>query len=231
MRTSALLALLLALLYPAASHADLCPQAPRANVTVTTHQDPARLNTSVDIRGLQSIKGGSDIASGGQQHVPLGLARAEVTYQVGIQARVAQLRNGNYCVSLSDVKVDYDFENTTIYIANELPPGTCAYSQVAAHEQRHVATDAQLLNEWQFRLRQDAEYAVRNIDTVVSRDQQAAVNQLKAELATRIKASANSLLQERARRQAQVDSKMEYDRVSRSCNGQVQEFVRKALGY
>lgn len=226
-----LVLLLLIALFPNSGRAENCPRARDANIRVTTRQEMPRMVTSVDIRGLQGLRSGGNVASGDSEHVPLGLAKAEVTHQIQMQAEITTLPNGSVCASLRDVTIEYAFTNTEIYVASELPIGSCAFSQVEEHERRHVATDAQLLREWQFRLQQEGEYAVRSLGTVWDRDQTGALEELKRRLSAKLQESADTLLRERARRQADVDTRMEYDRVSRACNGEIQGFVRKAMGY
>lgn len=220
------------LILPVASRADDCPRTPYASVTVSTKQDYPQTVTSVNIAGLQGLRGGQDsAATDGREHVPLGLTSAQTQYQIQLKAQVAQLHDGTYCVAFRDVDVEYEFKNTTVYIANEIPPYSCVYNEVMNHEQRHVSVDAQLLREWQFRLQQDTEYAVRNQGTLRGPNQQQLMEQLKANLREALRSTSESLMAERKRRQSQVDTRMEYDRVSRSCNGAAQDIVRKALGY
>lgn len=223
--------LLLTLLLPVAGWAEGCPPAPHPTVLVTTRQDPPQTTTNNDIGDLRSRQTGQSSAVHGGEHVPLGLTAAQTQYQISMQAQVSQLRDGSYCVAFKDVDVQYSFSNTTIYIAHEVPSGSCLYNEVMNHEQRHVAVDGQLLREWQFRLQQDTEYAVRQVGTLRGNDRQALMEQLKASLRSALQNTSDSLLAERGRRQSQVDTRMEYDRVSRACNGAAQDIVRKALGY
>ena len=161
-----LLALSILCLLPGLALAQECPRADRPRVRVEVRQDNPQVFTSYDIRGLNGMRNNRESAGGSNEHVPLGLATAQVTYQMSMQARVATLPNGNTCVSPAEVVIEYAFSNTGIYIASEIPIGSCSYSRVEEHERRHVEVDGQLLREWQFRLQQEAEYAVQNVGVI-----------------------------------------------------------------
>lgn len=225
-----LLALLLALL-PSTGQAESCPRAQRPQVDVSTRQDSPRLDNSVGISGLQAMSASRDSAASSANHFVLGLASAQVTFQLGIRAQISQQRDGSLCASLSSVDVEYAFANTAIHVANEIPQGTCIYQEILAHEQRHVSVDGQLLREWQYRLQQDTQYAAYNVGTVQGTDQQALMQELQNRLRDKLQQTTDALLGERARRQAQVDTRMEYDRVSRVCHGAAQDIIRKTMGY
>ncbi len=226
-----LLIALLVALCPQFALAQDCPRNNNPTALVKVRQDTPRLITNVDIAGLRGIRNSTSGAAGGHEHVPLGLAKADVTYQISIQARVTSLPNGSFCVSLVEADIEYAFADTAIYIASEIPVGTCMFSKVEEHERRHVAVDAQLLREWHFRLQQEADYAVRDLGPIWSYNQEQAMEELKSRLRSSLQESSKTMLGERSRRQAQVDTRMEYDRISRACDGEAQEIVRKALGY
>lgn len=225
-------AFLITLLLPATAMAQECPRSTvYPTAVVKTRQDTPQLITNVDINGLRSLRNAPESAGGGSEHVPLGLAKAEVTYQISMQAQITPLRNGSFCVNLKQADIEYAFANTAIYVASEVPKGSCIFSKVEEHERQHVSVDGQLLREWQFRLQQDADAAVRGIGTIWNYSQEQALEDMKSRIRTSLQETAKYLLAERARRQAQVDTRMEYDRIARSCNGEAQTIVRRALGY
>ena len=187
--------------------------------------------TDLDIHSLKAMSTAEDAAVGTTAHVPLGLAKAQATFEMNMQAQIEKHSDGTVCVGLTQVNVRYAFVNTAIYIAQEIPYGTCLFGEVEAHERRHVEVDGQLLREWQYRLQQDAQYAAANIGVVSGYDQTELMERIKTRLRASISESSDALIGERRRRQEQVDSRMEYDRISRACDGQAQDIVRRALGH
>jgi hypothetical protein len=219
------------LLLPVQAWAQSCPPAPSPQLNVTVAQDPLRYDNSYNIHQLKDLmqRDGDSYAAGGHRHIPLGLARVQSSFKSGLEALVTRLPDGTYCASLKSVDFDLRFTDNTVFVAVELPRDSCIYREVLAHEHKHVAVDAQLLNEWNSRLRTEVTHAVSTVGTVSARSSDEAVKLLSARLEPNIRRTMDALMAERAHRQAQVDTPEEYHRVSRSCNGEVRKYVPEGM--
>ena len=219
------------ILLPSLAQAQACPPAshqPIVNLLVT--QEPISYDNSLNIIQLRELMSrDSSVWATGHGHIPLGLAQVRTTFKSSLEASVTGQRNGTYCASLRSVTVEFRFTDSTIFVATDLPRDSCIYREVLAHEHKHVAVDAQLLNEWNSRLRTEVTHAVSTVGTVSARSSDEAVKLLSARLEPNIRRTMDALMAERAHRQAQVDTPEEYHRVSRSCNGEVRKYVPEGM--
>ena len=117
------------------SKADECDRLPAPSITVKRTEEAININTQYGYRQLTHL--GSDIARTG--HVILGLTRgtARVSFSVKMARHVDRTRRWE-CAS-PQLIVSYGFSPMTVYVAREIPKGTCAYNKVFRHEMRHVA--------------------------------------------------------------------------------------------
>ena len=125
---------LITLALPTPVRADECDRLPAPTVTVKRTEEPISINTQYGYRQLTHL--GSDIARTG--HVILGLTRgnARVSFSVQMARYVDRTRRWE-CAS-PQLVVTYGFSPMTVYVAREIPKGTCAYDEVFRHEMRHV---------------------------------------------------------------------------------------------
>ena len=108
----------------------------------------------------------------------------------------------------------------TVYIANEYKEGSCRFRTTFEHEMKHVKADIDILNEFQPRLEAAAKAAVADTSTIgpFSTDD---IEQIKSGVNKKIEdallKTIESLQSERRIRQQAIDSREEYDRLSRVC--------------
>ena len=107
-----------------------------------------------------------------------------------------------------------------IYVAKEVPKGTCEYAEIIKHEKKHVAVDQQLLDEYLIIYRGALQKIVAEVGVkgpypnLVHEESQSmmrqAVSQVVKDIHTRMR-------QERLYRQNNVDTLEEYERVNAAC--------------
>ncbi len=217
---------------PVAAQAASCPPAPYPQVVVNVSQEEPKLVTNRNVNELKALSqsdGAADTLSD-SRHVPLGLAVANAQYTVNIKAQMATFNNRQACAALSEVVIDLSFANNVIYVASDLPRGSCIFSNVHAHERQHVAVDRQLLQDFSQKIRYETSSVAGRIGNVTAPTSEAAFDKLSALLKPGLDRAMQDFMAERARRQARVDTPQEYDRVSRSCNGEAQRYIRQSLG-
>ena len=216
---------------PLAAQAASCPAAPYPQVVVNISQEEPQLVTNRNINELKVLSqsdGAADTMSDGL-HVPLGLAVANAQYTVNIKAQIATFNNSKACAALSEVVIDLSFANNVIYVASDLPRGSCIFNNVHAHERQHVAVDHALLQDFSQKIRYQTSQEAGRIGNITAPTSQAAFDKLSDLLKPSLDRAMQDFMAERARRQARVDSPQEYDRVSRSCNGEAQRYIRQSL--
>lgn len=231
MRISSLLAC--ALLLPALPHpaqAATCPPAGDPNVTVTIDTGPLQFDRTKSINQLitisQGMTGGNTVNM--SEHVPLGLTAAKFETRYQVEAHVIESPDGSGCATLSKLTVQLLQPETTVYIARELPGGSCISHEVETHENKHVAVNNAILRDYQMRISNEIRPALRNIGPVRVNNSQAGINSISAKVQPLLDAALERMNRERLRRQAMIDTPQEYERVARSCNREAQRYIRQS---
>jgi hypothetical protein len=214
--------------------AQVCPNPQAApKVVLTVKQSPVTHDNSKyihDLIGLSTTLAASSLAAAaGHKHVPLGLTEVKTRFTSSMESEVIRLRNGRYCASLRTLFVDFIFDDTTVYVATNLPRSSCIYREVLLHEYKHVEVDRQLLAQWRSTLEREAQNAARTVGIIEARSQNELGEMMKAKLEPQLRRTFQQLLDARDRAQAQIDTREEYERVSRSCNGEARKYVPAGL--
>lgn len=126
------------------------------------------------------------------------------------------------CVWLDTVGIRIKSE-PTVFIASEYKPGTCRYRTTAEHEMKHVAVDAKILDEFAPKLEAAARQAARTAaprEPVPTKDIDAVKAEINRRIEEALKQPIAELHAERKIRQQAVDTRAEYDRLSRLCGDQ-----------
>jgi hypothetical protein len=230
MRTLVLLLCLFSLPAAAAN----CPEPSRApQLVMSVKQSPVRHDNTQNMHDLidlaSNLSAASVAAAAGHRHVPLGLTEVKTRLNSKIESEVWQLPDGTFCAALRTLYVDMVFDNTTVYVATNLPRSSCIYREVLTHEYKHVEVDRQLLASWRAPLTQEVENLMRGIGMIRAHSQEEISRILKAKLEPGLNRSFQQLVDARDAAQAQIDTRQEYERVSTSCNGEVRKYVPAGL--
>ena len=161
-------------------------------------------------------------------------------YEAGVHSKISGLMSGDINVSMTaniawsthpiskDTCMWYDKVNLTmtssptIYIASEHNQDRCRYNATLRHEMKHIAVDEALMRKYRNifdseirrSLRQNAIYGPFNANQIEA--QRASMNQDIQKTIERILADMKA---ERREKQQRIDSKHEYDHLSRLCGG------------
>lgn len=166
--------------------------------------------------------GPAGIAAG---HV-LGLTQAKYGQQSQIQAVFRSRRDGTVCAAPATLSVSFGFQERRLFVARELPPGTCIHREVTNHEMRHVAVDERLLREFIPKLESRLRGVMVGIGTVHAHSQDQAMATIRHPIDGALRVLMDEFTRQRDRRQALVDSVAEYKRVTRSCDGELTRYVK-----
>jgi hypothetical protein len=221
--------LLLLSLFPLSAAAFQCPLTARPVISLVARQDPVSYNYEQTLAQLQQQKIANSVHSGGTG-VTMGAATSQMVYGYQLKYQMAGIPGGPLCATIIRVDVDVKFTNNVIYLARELPPGSCIRREVLQHEEKHASEDLYLIQEKRYVMENTLERAVREIGTINAANPDAAQRQLQDRIGPIIQREFDGLMRERARRQALVDTPQEYERVSKSCNGEAQPIIARFLG-
>jgi hypothetical protein len=129
---------------------------------------------------------------------------------------------GQSCVWFDTVTVDIKI-TPTIFIAKDYKKGSCMYNAVLEHETKHVNVDRSLVNTYAQTIGAalQKELSGKTVyGPVPSARESATQDQMQRRISKIMKDQMAVLNAERLKRQQQVDSLAEYNRVNAMCPGQ-----------
>lgn len=213
----------LCLVIAAPAMADLSCTVPPQTSTVTLHleQQPPRIDNTKTRNALNGFKASIQSPYAGQQNVHVnGLMQGTIGMRTKMNIAWQRTKNGAInCLWYDNIDVLLSFQ-PVIYVASEIKPGSCLYSEVLNHEQKHLDTDLAILALYQERikdkmnrlLQQTTSHGPYSAD-IVETVRQNMSNNVNAV----IEAIHKELQQERIRRQSEIDTLAEYQRVAKLC--------------
>lgn len=204
--------------------AQSCPTQKRPRPQVEVVVDPARVEyrsdvsqkelTSLFMRQRRVDYGASRRAT------TVGLTRAEGGYEVRGQSLVYALRPGaDYCGWLSKIKVRLYFKSMRVNVASEYRPGTCEYTSVIDHEDKHVAIFRDNMRLVQPKIKAALERAVANFGPAFGRSQEEVTRLFMKESGRVIKPYIDQMHEQAEREHARLDSPQSYQYSQNLCKG------------
>ncbi len=213
------------LVRPAAAQPADCPRFDRPVLQVDTQVVALKRDFGKSVSQLQAMPGRSTGPAGAERGKVLGLAHATFGERWQIGAHYSPRPGGTVCAALSRLTVVFGFQERVIYVARELPAGSCIQREVLNHEMKHVAADDALLREFMPGFRRRLEAVVARQGTVRARGHDQAMAQLRRPIDAAVRDLMREFSREREKRQARIDTLEEYRRVSKSCNGELAKYV------
>lgn len=163
-----------------------------------------------------------------EHETPVGLTAASLKFKTHYQIITNISPNDNsVCAQIKNFTLDFGFNDTIVYVARELPRNSCSFKEVLEHELKHVHTDRQLVKIYAKKFQPMFSDLVRGIGTVHSYSSNNAEQKIKHHVKTYISGLSKSLAAVREKYQTRVDTKAEYERLRRSCNGDLEKIIRK----
>lgn len=193
-------------------HARCKSQQPRSFVTYETEKTEYIITK--DVNSLTTMHGKI-----GPRHV-LGLAGGEVGAKLTADFELKRETDGRYCLYIDKVNTVF-YAKPKVYIASNFKKGTCEYSQVLKHEEKHVKTLKRAHKDYMSRFRSHMRWSLRDLPVFepMSVDE---ANEKRGEYMQMISNNLTSFIEkineDVAERQRKVDSKEEYARVLKNCS-------------
>lgn len=190
----------------------------RSSTTIASRNEGYRVDNSLSWRSLTTMK-----RPGVPNGMVLGLTRTESRLAVKVDGVLLEEPDGpNECVT-PQIDVTLYYPPIVIYIGSEFAPGTCSYREILAHEMRHLNTYLDFLPKVEERIR------LRMTGRFIGKPLYARRGQARSLLQAEIDANwmpyiKNEMLRVE-RLQAAIDSPLEYARLSKVCQGEVQSLI------
>lgn len=123
------------------------------------------------------------------------------------------------CIALKSISLEF-FAEPKIHIASNFKRGSCEYSAVLAHEQKHIAELRKIHREYRPKLRRklrDIAKIIKPVGPISSSNVEKAQKVMSEKISQEINKYHGNIVALLDRRQARIDTPKEYARVSAQC--------------
>ena len=205
-----------------------CPDYSPPVIVINQLSVNPQLNDTFDLEGLRQFALDSQKDFSSTRHeTPVGLTAASLKLDTHFEINVRVSPDDPLvCAQIKSFQMDYGFDDTMIYLARELPNGSCSYHTVLEHEQRHVAADENLVRSTTPFLKEQLRGALARIGVIRASSPQVAETQIHDMISGYMKELGKNLSVVRQKHQSFIDTPQEYDRLSHSCNGTLADLIR-----
>src|SRR5688500_81208 len=141
--TCPIVLLLLTLFAPLAAAAE-CKGPADPKISVEIDETPMRVDRSLPLAELSKIPSASRRAGMEAYDRTLGLTEADIGARADIDLLTVEDGRGGYCTTARSALIVLEWK-TVVWIAAQIPVGSCIDQVVSEHEQKHVAIDRALI--------------------------------------------------------------------------------------
>jgi hypothetical protein len=188
-----------------------------ASVRVESHHNGYRVDNSLSYRSLTRLK------PEGAGSFVLGLTRAESRVVISVEGAIfSEPETGEECF-LPQIGVSLSYLPIVVYVGSEFAPGSCAYREILAHEMRHLKSYIDYLPKVENKVR-DAIGRRFDARPIYAQHGQS-LPRVQAELDGRWMPFIKREMAKARALQAGIDSAVEYARLSKVCQGEVQSLI------
>lgn len=205
-----------------------CPVVERVELVIDPVRSPVRRTYDKTSRSLTAMPGRGHAPPGIAKGPVLGLSTVRSGYWSEVGAIFTLAPRARVCGRLSSLRVRFGYEDRTVFVARELPRGTCIHQEVLDHELRHVAVDDTLLEEYLGKLRPRLEALIARVGPVYAQSQNRAMNVIRGAVDRELEAISRDFARDRDRLQGTIDTAEEYRRVTDSCGGELRKYMKGA---
>lgn len=194
------------------------PDPPEVSVVIE-HAD-IKYDFSKTKRALAAFKIDTVSPYSTQEHAQIGGlmgGRVSVKSDMNISWSSSSLTQTG-CYWFKDIKIILETD-PTIYIASDYPKNSCQYREIMEHERHHILIDRRLIGEFAKSIEESAHAAAKEIPVIgpVKGAPEDIQKKMAAHIEAAVKEASDKMYAERRKRQQALDSREEYERISRSC--------------
>jgi hypothetical protein len=213
-----------------AGHAVGCAPFERATITIRTVPSSPKIDSTRSLLAIRAMAHNEDPGkfSSASHETPVGLTAASLRFDSSYQitSRVSP-RTGRVCAQISSFDLTFGFDNTIVYLARELPYGSCSYQTVMKHEYQHVQIDQNIVQFFGNRFHGLIDQAIKDIGVVDAASATEAEDHIRSTIKAYMKDLSYNLASMRTQEQGKIDTPEEYKRLSKSCNGKLSELIKQ----
>ena len=196
------------------SLAEECPNIDnQISIEVSDKKVEPKVYTDVDISTF------NDTSNHSYTKFVLGFTQGGINLSSNLEFKYSKQKD-NYCVWLSKIKVSYDISKLDVYIPSDFKNDTCQFREVEKHEFEHVAIYQSTHKEYLEKLKRELNkknYKLKSNDAILVKDVETAKQIYQEELSEILNKFQKESTNELNKRQAAIDTKENYDRISSRC--------------
>lgn len=207
---------------------DSCDSYPDVPVNITPVFDDPKYDFTQNLAQIQILASDAQHTIPQYHPVTMGLTRYEPVLEFHVPMVVRTEHEGmSGCAFVQHVDVTVGYRNVTVFIANEIPQGTCAFDEIMAHEQKHIDVNRQILDEFVplIEERFKAYLRLNGVQQVENADYARKI--ITDKLKSIMEDVTGQMETENIRRQREVDSVEEYTRLSKVCQGELTNIANR----
>ena len=151
----------------------------------------------------------------------LGLTVANIKHQVEISTEIKDTSDHHHCLRPTKIKVTVAIPKLDVYIDKKYKPGSCEYSVVSQHEQKHFRIHQDTLKAGRSRLQAALDSAARKLRPVSVQSKagaQASTDQFLRAITQDIVPVIKAIQNETEAKNKQLDTPQSYKADSRKCH-------------
>jgi len=210
-----------------AQEGGFCAPYPLININVYPVFDQPVVDDSLPLAAIQEMAQSSRDIIPRYDTVTLGITHYEPVIEFKAPMIARSLPDGTFCSRVEQVDVVVGYRNVRIFIARELTPDPCSANHVYEHEQKHIAVNRALLQEFVPLIRDKLTAYFRLYGQFIAPNPEYASSLLREKANSILTDVSNSMLEENRRRQRMVDTPEEYARNNVVCNGWINNLIRQ----
>ena len=205
------------------AHASACGDTAPARpiIHISTAETPVAFNLKKSVAQLNHMDIDTKSPFPSSYHTDVGgvmSGEIAVTHKMKFNTLVT---DGKQCATLREVDVEISI-SPTVFIASDFQDQPCWFKQIFAHETKHVEVDRAIMKKYagqmtdglNLALMDPADYTTGWVDTTAIGDMK---DNMQAGIDQAIEVMFNKMMADRRKRQQQVDSRDEYERISAAC--------------
>ena len=201
---------------------------PPVRLTLTPVFDTPTYDYQVSLASIQQLA--IDTQHSIHESLAMGLTRYKPFIQFSVPIKGCTNRiTGQTCLHLEDATVEFGYHDVIVYVANEIPYQSCGFTAIYDHEQKHIAVNQELLQEYTPLIQSTLEDYLNRFGVICTNDPDQTKQELDTHFQTMLNQWNEQIATENHRRQQLVDSTEEYQRITNSCNGEVKDIARQFM--
>lgn len=195
----------------------VCPTGPVPQIRVAADIADTVYDFSRPLAELNRIGTRAATATGNDVRRLLGLTHQTFALTANTTpGKVVERADGGFCYGYGDGTITLRL-TTEIFLASELPAGSCLYGQVLAHEERHAKVGRRLFGEYAANVEKAIAESLAETPFIAIDEPGVAALAATARLQAIIKPLYNDFKSTYRKRQAIIDTSGEFARVREAC--------------